>query len=404
MKNQAETRNATARRRPSGLVIALALIMVSGSGLDAAKVSVAQDGSTYYSSDASTLSTGKTSIPSPAPSDDIDSQLAELRVQLATQNEELITLRSQFNQSARGSNDSNDPHWFALIDTAFVQPVQSNASGLIVETDNGYSHVMFPWQLESSPRIQFGRVGEVNALGWSVRYWQFRHGQSFDANDANGLLPTGREGTVGFLSEDGDITTGLDFIEEGSFLSNVRTDVIDFELSRKVAAPLDFYGGIRYAKLGQSYQAVTDQGIVNSGSEFRGVGPTVGLRLSHDLVKKKLSLFADLRGSLLFGQKDFSVVDNVNNLTQTLNAIDMRDFEDGIDSFASNAEIKLGCRFTPATCLTFQVALETQYYDNVGGANPTGVFTGPDSGLAGDSPLDDSLGFVGLSFGTEIAL
>ena len=62
-----------------------------------------------------------------------------------------------------------------------------------------------------------------------MRYWQFRHSNSFDANNANGLIPTGNEGIAGYLSEDGDITVGLDFIEEGRFLSSVRTDVIDWE-------------------------------------------------------------------------------------------------------------------------------------------------------------------------------
>lgn len=332
----------------------------------------------------------------------VESQVADLRMQLATQNHEITTLRSQVNRSVKETSYPQASRWFAAVDSVFVQPIQSNTTGLIVETDSGYSHVMFPWQLESSPRVEFGRESGDDLLGWRVRYWQFRHGQSFDANDANGLLPSGREGTVGYLSEDGDITTGLDFVEEGTFTSTVRADVIDWELQRKIAKPLDFYAGIRYAKLDQGYHATTDQGQVDSRSSFRGVGPTIALRFTHDLIQNKLSLFANLRSSLLFGQKNFSVVDDVNNLTQTLNAIDLRDFNDGADSFAGNAEMQLGCRFAPADWLAFRVALETQYYGNVGGANPTGVFTGPDSGLAGDSPLDDSLSFVGLSVGTEI--
>ncbi len=106
---------------------------------------------------------------------------------------------------------------------------------------------------------------------------------------------------MGYLSEDGDITTGLAFITAGTFHSNVRADVIDMEMQRNVAAPLDLYAGLRYAKIAQHYNAVTDQGTTNAYSEFRGVGPTVALALNHALPLNRLSAFANARGSLFAG-------------------------------------------------------------------------------------------------------
>ncbi|MFK8111406.1 MAG: Lpg1974 family pore-forming outer membrane protein [Rubripirellula sp.] len=326
-------------------------------------------------------------------------QVDAMRSQIARQQLQIDQLRG----NGRSGQDDRAGGLFATYESVVVQPTQSNATGLIVETDDGYTHVGFPWHLEYSPRVQFGREALGNNLGWRMRYWQFRHSDSFQANNANGLIPTGYEATVGFLSEDGDITTGLGFITEGEFRSSVRADVIDWELQRKVSGPLDFYAGLRYAKLSQGYNAVTDQGIVDSYSEFRGLGPTAALRLTHVLPYDKLQLFANLRGSMLFGAKEFSAVDDVNNRQrQSVGEVNLRSGDDFADTLATNAELQLGIRCEVSSNIALSVAVESQYYGNVGGANPTGVFTGRDSGLAGDSPLDDSLSFLGLTVGSEI--
>jgi hypothetical protein len=80
----------------------------------------------------------------------------------------------------------------------------------------------------------------------------------------------------------------------------------------------------------------------------------------------------------------------------------LRSYADGANTLASNAEMQIGIRYAPADWLALTVAFECQTYGNVGGPNPTGVFTGPDSGLAGDGPLDDSLSFAGVTVGTEL--
>ncbi len=102
----------------------------------------------------------------------------------------------------------------------------------------------------------------------------------------------------------------------------------------------------------------------------------------------------------LLGHKEFGVVDSVNNMSQSLGTIDLRSFDDGANTLVSNAEMQVGMRFS-GEWYALSVAMEAQYYDNVGGPNPPAVFTGPDSGLTTDSPLDDALGFMGLSVGSE---
>ena len=89
-------------------------------------------------------------------------------------------------------------------------------------------------------------------------------------------------------------------------------------------------------------------------------------------------------------------------IRQSLNEIDLTGMEEGANSLATNAEMQLGIRYDVTKWLAFTVALEAQHFGNVGGANPTAVFAGPDSGLTGDSPLDDDLSFLGLNFATQL--
>ena len=328
---------------------------------------------------------------------DILGEVSALRTQLRQQERQIAQLRS-----GNVSWNTDAPRWFANYENVLVAPMQDNSTGVIVETNTGYSHVGFPWEINYSPRVQFGLEAAGDALGWRVRFWQFDNSESFQANDANGLIPIGNEGVVGYLSEDGDVTTGIAFIQEGTFTSEIRTDVIDFELQKKLSAPIDVYTGIRYAKVAQHYSAVTDRGNANATSEFRGIGPTAAAMLTHRLPYESFLLFANVRGSMLFGGKSYTVIDNVNNLSQTVGGIDLRSGSDTADTLAGNAEMQLGLRFAPNQHFNISVAIEAQHFANVGGPNPSGVFTGPDSGLNGGTPIDDDLGFLGLTVGTEV--
>ena len=349
-----------------------------------------------------TESIGSTMNPRSGRLDSAD-EFSLLRSQIQQHEQELAELRSRTSNGSNSRRKAVPPPqvWFASYENVLVQPIQSNDTALIVETATGFTHVPFPWLLTYSPRIQFGLEGADDKLGWRIRYWHFDATKSFDANAANQLIPVGREATVGYLSEDGDITTGLAFIESGTFSSRIRANVIDWEIHRKLVEPVDFYAGIRYAKLAQNYLAVTDQGNAEASSQFRGLGPTVALGINHLFPDRRFSMFANLRGSLLFGQKDYGVSDTVNNIHQDIGAINTRNFKDGIDTLVTNSELQLGAQFNPAKWFVASVALEAQYFSNVGGPNPSAVFLGPDSGIAGGNPNMESLSFVGLNIGTQ---
>ncbi|WP_236620903.1 Lpg1974 family pore-forming outer membrane protein [Rhodopirellula sallentina] len=338
--------------------------------------------------------------------DPVSLQLADLQSQLSAQHMEIGQLRAQLNSPMKFGGRKK-PRYFATYESVIVQPVQSNTSALLVETDEGYSQVMFPWKLEHSPRIEFGVMPAAGKLGYRMRYWQFDHSASFYADANNGIIPTGNWATVGYLAEDGDVVTGVGFVEDGSFRSSIRTDVIDMEVQRTLSLPIDLFAGLRYARIKQGYLARTNQAAIASDedvfaqTEFRGIGPSVAMRFTHQLPLNRLSLFADARGALLFGNQEYAVVDTANNLLQNLNAVGVEDWSDLSNAMATSAELKFGIEYVPADWLAMRVAMEAQHFGGIGGANPTAVFTGPDHGLSTDSPLDDDLSFFGLSVAVE---
>ncbi len=313
-------------------------------------------------------------------------------------------LSQQESKLARLHNGPKRPgRLFARYESVVVQPVQSNQTALIVETDiEQFATVMFPWEMEHSPRVTFGYQPPSDGAGWQVRYWQFDHGQSFTANEDNGIIRSGLRADVPYLVEDGYVALGVQLFEEGTFVSRVRADVIDMEVSRNLIEPIDAFIGLRYGKFGQSYSAVTDEGSVNALTEFRGLGPTMALRLRQPLPLDRLSVFGTLRGAMLYGQKEFKGHESNFGNTQHVNGIDLRSYDEGVDSFAASLEMQVGIEYEITNCFTAFVAFEGQHHAGVGGVNPPATMVGPDGDVTGDSVLDDDLSFVGLTAGAQL--
>lgn len=329
--------------------------------------------------------------------DFLDNRLSELDRQIAI-------LRARKRSGGTGRITAGRPRAFVSFESVLLQPAQSNTSALIIETEaDSYAQVMFPWEIKHSPRISFGYDSGSDSLGWRMRFWQFRHTEKFEASVDNGLIPFGSDVVVGFLEEANDVTVGLQFIESGEFISHIRTDVIDWEISKRLTPSVQLFSGLRYAKVRQGYVANTDVGKAWADSQFRGIGPTVSLQFEHRLPLERLMLFSNVRGSLLFGHKDFSAIDDNDQYLQQLNEIDPRGWEEGADSLAGNMEIQLGLQWDITRWFNLRVALEVQHFDSVGGANPTATATGPTGGISTDSPLDDNLSLFGLSIASEWA-
>lgn len=321
-------------------------------------------------------------------------QMMNLEQRLARQESELARLQA---------GPSRPGKLFARYESVIVQPVQSNQTALIVQTgDEEFATVMFPWEMEHSPRVTLGYEPASNRVGWQLRYWQFDHSQSFVASEDNGIIQAGWRADVPYLVEDGDVALGVQLFEEGTFTSSVRTDVIDLEVSRNLIQPVDAFIGLRYGKFSQSYSAVTDEGSVNAITEFRGLGPVMALRLRQTLPLERLAMFGTLRGAMLYGQKDFLGRESNFGNTQHVNGIDLRSYDEGVNSFAGSLEMQVGIEYIITDHFTTFVAFEGQHHSSVGGVNPPATMEGRDGDVTGDSVLDDDLSFFGVTTGVQL--
>jgi len=165
-----------------------------------------------------------------------------------------------------------------------------------------------------------------------------------------------------------------------------------------------FSGGFRYAHLSQDYAAFQvsrgatfgifipglefiQTNLLSAGHNFNGAGPTLALETRRPIGSSGLSLFANLRGTMLFGQSKQQVEQptiiergfpNPNTSISVVNATYVR------DTVLPVAELEMGVEFSRtwgAVRPFFRTGLVAQTWFDAGSA----------SRLAGD------LGFLGLS-------
>ena len=261
----------------------------------------------------------------------------------------------------------------------------------------------FSWGLNAAPVVWLGYVSECGA-----RWWLFDQRSATSAmSDPN---------TIVFSAEPGGLSietpTGLPFsaVEPGSRMfvsSNLKLNVWDFEGTWETAAGrwgLLFSGGVRYAHLSQDYNAFqTSRGatfgifipgeeflltdLLSSGHNFNGAGPTLALEAKRPIGNSGLSLFANLRGAMLFGQSKQQVDQPTiieRGFPNPTTSVSVTSFSYVRDTLLPVAELEMGVEFSR----------------NWGAARPflrTGLVaqTWFDAGSA--SQLDGNLGFLGLS-------
>lgn len=232
---------------------------------------------------------------------------------------------------------------FGSVEVTFLRPHLSGATALYaygppVErfVDPGYT---------TSVRYVLGYVSD-SGLGIQGRFWQF--------NDNYGYIPPNAPNDFG-----------------------IRLDVADLEVTlaqRLRHWDLGVTGGVRYGQLQYSNPSPTlfaGAGMVT----FEGVGPTVSLNGRRMIGNSGVSLFGNVRGSMLAGSvRNGGVL--VNLLPATIHG-----------EIMTVAENQLGVAWTRDLSQTFQLELrtawETQYWmsdtlsDDVYGVGTNLALTGP---------------------------
>lgn len=196
------------------------------------------------------------------------------------------------------------PHW--TTNPAFATTV-AGGGGVNVDTQTDFNY-----SYSAAPLVWFGYVGE-NGLGLRTRFWLFDQSATTTLTN-DGSLTVISAAPLNYLNSSstaGDLLT---------FTSGLKVSLVDLELTQTFDLGWltgQLSAGGRYTRIEQSYQHVESpltalDDIVDSQHSFNGFGPSLGAEVRRNILASGLSLYANGRGSLLFG-KSWQQATNINN-------------------------------------------------------------------------------------------
>lgn len=195
------------------------------------------------------------------------------------------------------------PHW--TTNPAFATNVTSGGVSLDSQTDFQYSYY-------ATPLVWFGYVGDCG-LGARTRFWLFDQSTAATlTNDGSAtFISAAPFNYLNSSSTAGDVLT---------FTSSLDVDVVDFEVTQTFEARAltgQLSAGGRYTRIEQSYSheesplTALNDGVF-SEKAFSGFGPSIGAEVRRAVGCNGLSLYANGRGSILFG-RSWQQATNINN-------------------------------------------------------------------------------------------
>jgi Legionella pneumophila major outer membrane protein precursor len=228
----------------------------------------------------------------------------------------------------------------------------------------------FDYGASVSPLLWLGYTG-ANGLGVRLRWWHFDQGTGLatDNSDTTGatVVTSASPRGISFESPGHILKTPGIGTDELAFNTDLKIDSWDFEASQAISAgkwALLVSGGVRYAHLAQDYHAYRfnsgvsgsttysqDSAALISGSDFNGAGPTLCLEGKRQIGNTGLALYANARGSLLFGRAD-QQVDKLTVLAGTntsgpFNTQTFTDYPVAQDRVMPVAELEVGAEYAP---------------------------------------------------------
>jgi hypothetical protein len=278
--------------------------------------------------------------------------------------------------------------YYAVYENVIVEPHFTHDPAFYVQgPGNVFAERSFDWDLEYSPRVEFGRVTDCG-MGWRARWWNFDHTSAQSA--------TGVDTFASFSGGDDNTTVELDFFGNIAATHRLEVDVIDLEGTVTNGMAL-FSAGLRYVRMDQFYfaQQVGTTNFIAGAHDFEGIGPTLGIDVLAPIGCSDLAGFVKVRGSLLYGESLF----RANN--QTTDVL-LRSLDNDLIGIA---EIQLGvdwrrCLDNGST-LFVTVALEAQLWTNAGTGLPGRVGT-DDGNYQNEGAQEADLGFFGFNIGTGL--
>jgi hypothetical protein len=210
--------------------------------------------------------------------------------------------------------------WFGGFEFAWLRPRFSDNTSIIVDPlpDDNFAQP-FDYEFETSPRIWLGHVNE-NGFGLQVRYFQFdgeADDRSFSPDANNPVAFIEVYGAGGNISRNAFAGVG----ETLTVTHDVELHVFDLEaVQRWEWNRMLLMGsfGARYVRMDQDMlaTAITAAGVldemVDHDHSFEGFGPVVGLQLTRSFGGSGLGVYGNVRGSILFGDQDQTIVEIKN--------------------------------------------------------------------------------------------
>ena len=344
------------------------------------------------------------SLSKPAPVD-AQGQIDQARGQFAEENVSDRLLDGHF---AAGAGAyimkpffQNNPAFFTQTSSTITGPVSFTSITNMNQHD-------FDWGMDAAPVIWLGYTSDCG-LGARVRWWLFDQSSTTSANSGpNTTINSAAAGGLSLAFPPPFISPLFPIVSNTPMIlnSNLKLNVWDFEGTGKTELGrwmLLFSGGFRYAHLSQDYSAlqasvnetrpglgiltivIRETDLLSSGHNFNGAGPKLALEAIRPIGNSGLSLFANLRGSVLFGQSKQQVFQGTftrvfsNPIIESVTSV-----ESVRDTVLPVAELELGAEFSRiwgAVRPFIRTGLIAQTWFDAGSA-----FT-----------LDGNLGFLGLS-------
>jgi hypothetical protein len=272
---------------------------------------------------------------------------------------ELVSLRSQFNDSLSSSNQGSSNFCYSSdceelktglsggFEAVWFKPHFSDDTAFVVSDITNFDSLPFDNEYNLTPRVWLAHTWD-NGFGARFRYWNYDK----DALNKSFVIPPGFDAEARVAVRD---SQGFNAFIDGDSdelmvaRHGLELHTADLEMTnqfRLLDSHVVVSGGLRYMSLRNNYSVTAyepDLSVAESmlhKQRFEGFGPMLALEVNRPLGDNGLSLIMHLRGSILFGDASQTILDQADGS----NSMSFRQIDS--DKQIGIGELGLGVRYS----------------------------------------------------------